>query len=207
MNMRVVLEGTTPGMKDAKEAGKIAPDMFFIRDELLYGLRGGLEEGRISRALMTTNEPTETFGHRERDHEMMPGKLAIHLSFKPLTCLNVLTGWAVAIAEVSVDDVEVSTVLTFVIRNPCLPGAAGDHGISAPKCSMYSGPKVWKISFIEVMVEPLHGMVDDLHGVFGSLLGEVKIEHGSFQAAVAHVSLNNFRMDSGLEKVCCIAMA
>jgi len=129
MNMRVVLEGTTPGMKDAKEAGKIAPDMFFIRDELLYGLRGGLEEGRISRALMTTNEPTETFGHRERDHEMMPGKLAIHLSFKPLTCLNVLTGWAVAIAEVSVDDVEVSTVLTFVIRNPCLPGAAGDHGI------------------------------------------------------------------------------
>lgn len=72
---------------------------------------------------------------------------------------------------------------------------------------MYSGAKVRKISLIVVIVEPLHGMVDDLHGVFGSLLGEVIIEHGGLQAAVAHVSLNNFRMDSGLEKVGCIAMA
>jgi hypothetical protein len=50
-------------------------------------------------------------------------------------------------------------------------------------------------------------MVNDLHCIFGSLLREVKIEHGGFQAAVAHESLNNFRMDPGLEKMGSIAMA
>jgi hypothetical protein len=55
-------------------------------------------------------------------------------------------------------------------------GAACNHrigGFSVPKHSMYCGPKVEKISFIVVMIETLHHLIDQMGGIFLSLLGEV----------------------------------
>jgi hypothetical protein len=60
---------------------------------------------------------------------------------------------------------------------------------------------VRKISVIVVIIEPLHGIIDNVVCVFGSLLGEVKIDHRGLKATVAHISLNNFRMNPGLQKM------
>ena len=55
--------------------------------------------------------------------------------------------------------------------------------------------------------EPPHGAVDDLAGVFRAFFGQVKIDHGGFQFAVAHVSLDNSWIDAGLQKMGSIAVA
>ena len=47
-----------------------------------------------------------------------------------------------------------------------------------------------KISFIVVIIESPHGVVDDLIGVFCALLSEVKVEHGRLQIGMSHVALD-----------------
>jgi len=106
----------------------------------------------------------------------MAGEPALHLGFKPLPALLVLTCRAMAVAARAVNDVEVSTFFTLIIGDSCLLGAACNHrigGFSVPKHSMYCGPKVEKISFIVVMIETLHHLIDQMGGIFLSLLGEV----------------------------------
>lgn len=56
-------------------------------------------------------------------------------------------------------------------------------------------------------MEPLHGGVDDFAGVFRSLLGEMKIDHGGFKACMSHISLDDSGIDAGFQKVGGIAMA
>jgi len=57
------------------------------------------------------------------------------------------------------------------------------------------------------MVESLHHVIDQLAGVFVTLLGEVKIEHGGFELGMAHVTLDDSQIDSGFEKMGGIGMA
>jgi hypothetical protein len=74
---------------------------------------------------------------------MMAGKLSVHLGFKPLSCFDVLTCGAMAIAARAVDDVELSTLFTLVISDACLPGVARNHGIEG--FSVLSGHLVAKV--------------------------------------------------------------
>jgi len=48
------------------------------------------------------------------------------------------------------------------------------------------------------ILESLHDLVDELTGVFMSLLGEVEIDHGGLQAGMAHVFLDDPEIDSCL---------
>jgi hypothetical protein len=76
-----------------------------------------------------------------------------------------------------------------------------------PKDAIYSGPKVRKISLIEYTVKSFHSIVYDFIGVFGPLVGEVEIDHGSFQLAMAHVPLDEPGVGPSLQQMGCIALA
>src|SRR6266404_4656378 len=54
---------------------------------------------------------------------------------------------------------------------------------------------------MEVMIESLHHVVDQLAGIFLTFLGQVKIEHGGFEASMAHVALDNARVDAGFQEM------
>jgi hypothetical protein len=50
---------------------------------------------------------------------------------------------------------------------------------------------------MEVMIESLHHVVDELRGIFLALLGQVEIEHRSFEAGVAEVALDDAQVNPG----------
>ena len=60
---------------------------------------------------------------------------------------------------------------------------------------------------MEVMVESLHHVIDQLAGLFVTLLGEVKIEHGGFELGMAHVTLDDAQVNSGFEEMGGVGMA
>ena len=51
------------------------------------------------------------------------------------------------------------------------------------------------------MIESLHHVIDQLAGVLLAFLGQVKIEHGGFELGMAHVALDNARVDAGFEEM------
>ena len=64
-----------------------------------------------------------------------------------------------------------------------------------------------KISWMEVMIESLHHVVDQLAGVFLALLGQVKIEHGGFESSMAHIALDDAQIDAGFQEMSGIGVA
>jgi hypothetical protein len=62
------------------------------------------------------------------------------------------------------------------------------------------------MSLIVVMVISFHQIVDDAVGVFMPLGGQVEINHGGVQAAVAQVLLDTAKVDSRFQQVCDIRM-
>ena len=61
--------------------------------------------------------------------------------------------------------------------------------------TIYSGAQVWKVSLIVVMVISFHQIVDDAVGVFVPLCGQVEIDHGRVQTAMAQVLLDTANID------------
>ena len=51
------------------------------------------------------------------------------------------------------------------------------------------------------MIESLHHVVDQLAGIFLTLLGQVKIEHGGLETGVSEVALDDAQVDAGLEEM------
>ncbi len=146
---------------------------------------------------------------------MVAGELPFKLSLEPLAGFVVLAGGTMAVAAGSVDMEGLSTLAALVDGNPRSFGSAlldGIDGLSAPlgmesaKRSMYSEEKVRKISLIEIMVEAFHGSVDDPAGIFGSLLGEVEVDHGGLETGMPQVSLDDSRVHTGFEQMGGIAV-
>jgi hypothetical protein len=52
MNMRMILKGASPRMENAEESRKIASHVLRVRGELLYGLGGRADSGRIGDGLV-----------------------------------------------------------------------------------------------------------------------------------------------------------
>lgn len=51
------------------------------------------------------------------------------------------------------------------------------------------------------MIESLHHMVDELRGILLTLLGQVEIEHGSFEAGVTEIALDDAQVDAGFQEM------
>ena len=63
------------------------------------------------------------------------------------------------------------------------------------------------MSLIVVMVISFHQIVDDAVGVFVPLCGQVEIDHGRVQTAMAQVLLDSSDIDPCLQQMCGIRMA
>jgi hypothetical protein len=73
--------------------------------------------------------------------------------------------------------------------------------MSVSKRWIYSGPKVWKISLIVVMVISFHQVVDDAIGPLMALCGKVQIDQGRAQTGMSQVLLNPADVDAGLQQM------
>jgi hypothetical protein len=91
MDVGVILQGSSPGVEDAKESWEITADVVFVEGELFDGLGGSLEQGRVSHPLVFANEATQIFRDGKGEQEMMTGELAFDLFFQPLASFMVLT--------------------------------------------------------------------------------------------------------------------
>jgi hypothetical protein len=57
------------------------------------------------------------------------------------------------------------------------------------------------------MVESLHYLINQLAGILLTFLGQMEIDHSSFQLGMAHVSLDNPQIDSSFEKMGSVGVA
>jgi hypothetical protein len=98
MEMGVILQGTTPGVKNAEETREISADVMLIRSKFLHSFGGGLEQGSVRYPLVLTNESAQILRDGKSEQEMVTGELPFHLFFEPLPGLMVLTSGAMAIS-------------------------------------------------------------------------------------------------------------
>ena len=129
MDMGVILQGSSPGVKDAEESREISADVMFIQGKFLDRFGGGLEQGRVSHPLVFTNEAAQILRDGKGEQEMMTGELPFDLFFQPLPGLMVLTSRAMAISTGAIDPMELATLLALVKGNATDLGATGDDGI------------------------------------------------------------------------------
>ena len=71
---------------------------FGIRASFLMAVRRGLEQSRVTEALVLAHEGAQLFWNGKGDQEVMAWELALDLFFEPLLGFVVLAGGAVAIA-------------------------------------------------------------------------------------------------------------
>jgi hypothetical protein len=130
MDMGVILEGTTPGVKDAEESREISADVVLIQGKLLHRFGGGFEQSRISHPLVLTDEAAQALRDGESKQEMVTGELAFQLLFEPLLGFMVLTGRAMAISTGAKDPMELATLLALINGDPTDFSATADDGIN-----------------------------------------------------------------------------
>jgi hypothetical protein len=154
-------------MEHAEETGKIGADVFRVLGEFFDGLGGSLKQGGVAEALVLAYESAQLFGDGKGDQEVMARELALDAGLEPLLSFGVLAGGAVAITAGNKELLWLSTAFTLVERDAAglsptrydriddFAMGGGDVGSIA-----YSGPKVEKISRMEVMIESLHDVID-----------------------------------------------
>ena len=67
----MILEGPSPGVKDAEEPQEITADVMFIQGKFLHSFGGGLEQGRVSHPLVFANEATQILRDGKSEQEMV----------------------------------------------------------------------------------------------------------------------------------------
>jgi hypothetical protein len=130
MDMGMILQGSSPGVEDPKETGEISADVLLIKGELFDGLRGGLEQGRVSHPLVLSDEAAQMFRDGKGEQEMVTGELMLHLLFKPLPNLMVLTSGAMTIPAGAIDPMELATLLALIKGDTTSLGTTADDGIN-----------------------------------------------------------------------------
>ena len=96
MDMGMILQGSSPGVQDAEEAGNIGTDVILIEGQFFDGVRGSLEQSGVSQALVLSDEVAQRFWDRKRNEEMVAGELAVDLFLQPLLSFMGLASWAMA---------------------------------------------------------------------------------------------------------------
>ena len=79
MDVRVVLELSSPSMEDAGKAGQAGADEALLFGEAFEGLGGGREQGLVGDLWMGADEGTQGFRDAEGDEEVRPRELFFQL--------------------------------------------------------------------------------------------------------------------------------
>jgi hypothetical protein len=130
MEVGVILQGTSPGVKDAEETREISADVMLIRSKFLHSFGGGLEQGRVRYPLVLTNEAAQILRDGKSEQEMVTGELPFHLFLQPQPGLMVLTSGAMAISTGAIDPMELATLLALIKGDTTSLGATADDGIN-----------------------------------------------------------------------------
>jgi hypothetical protein len=130
MEMGVILQGTSPGVKNAEETREITADVMLIRSKFLHSFGGGLEQGRVRYPLVLTNESAQILRDGKSEQEMVTGELPLDLFLQPLPGLMVLTSGAMAISTGAIDPMELTTLLALIKGDTTSLGATADDGIN-----------------------------------------------------------------------------
>jgi hypothetical protein len=130
MEMGVILQGTSPGVKNAEETREISADVMLIRSKFLHSFGGGLEQGRVRYPLVLTNESAQILRDGKSEQEMVTGELPLDLFLQPLPGLMVLTSGAMAISTGAIDPMELATLLALIKGDTTSLGATADDGIN-----------------------------------------------------------------------------
>ena len=125
----MVLQGSTPGVQHPEEAGQIGADVLWIEGESFDGVRGRLEQSRVTDSLVLPYERAQRFWDGKGDQEMMARELALKLFFKPLLGFTVLAGGAVAITTGAKELWRFGAALALVERHPASFCTTGHDGI------------------------------------------------------------------------------
>ena len=129
MDMGVILQGTTPGVKDAKETREICADELFIGDQFLHRFGGSFKQRGVGRPLVLADEAAQALWDGKGEHEMVTGELAFELFVQLLPALLVLTGGAMAVSTGAMDPMELAALLALIQGDPTGLGTTGDDGI------------------------------------------------------------------------------
>jgi hypothetical protein len=73
MDVRVVLELSSPGVQDTGKARQVRADEAFLLSEPFEGLRRGGEHGVVREALMGAKKRAQGFRDSEGEEEVGPG--------------------------------------------------------------------------------------------------------------------------------------
>ena len=130
MDMGVILQGSSPGVKDAEESREISADVMLIRSKFLHSFGGGFEQGRVSYPLVFANEAAQILRDGKSEQEMVTGELPFDLFLQPLPGLMVLTSGAMAISTGAIDPMELATFFALVKGDATDLGATADDGIN-----------------------------------------------------------------------------
>lgn len=129
MDMGMILQGSSPGVQNTEEAWNIGTDVILIEGQFFDGVRGSLEQGGVSHALVLSHEGAQRFWDRKRNKEMVAGELAPDLFLQPLLSFMVLASWAMAIAAGAIELVGLGAGFALVERNTAGFGTTGHDGI------------------------------------------------------------------------------
>ena len=129
MDMGMIVQGSSPGVQDAEEAGEIGADVLSIQGEFFDGVRRRLEQRGVSHALVLSHEGAQFFWDRKGNQEMMSWELALDLFLQPLLGFMVLTGGAMTIATGAVELAWLGAVVALVERRPAGLRTTGHEGI------------------------------------------------------------------------------
>jgi hypothetical protein len=127
MDMGMVLQGSSPSVKDAEETRQVGADVMGIGGEFFNRFRGGLKQCGVSGALVFSDEGAQLFWDRKSDEKMVRGELALELFLKPLSGFVLLTGRAVAITAGAIELVGLAALFALVKRQAAAFGATGNH--------------------------------------------------------------------------------
>ena len=103
MDMGMVLQGSSPSVKHSKETRQISTEVMLIGGKFFHGLRGGLEQGRVSHALVFAHKRAQALWHCEGEKEMVRGELTVDLFLQPLSSFMVLASRAMTIATGAIE--------------------------------------------------------------------------------------------------------
>jgi hypothetical protein len=116
--------------------------VLLIEGELLNRVRGGLEQSRVTDALVVPHERTQLFWDGKCHQEVMAWELACDLSLEPLLGFTVLAGGTVAITARDKELLRLGTAIAFVKRNPASLRTTGHDGIDDFAMSLGHGASV-----------------------------------------------------------------
>jgi hypothetical protein len=125
----MIVQGSSPGVQDAEEAGEIGPDVLSIEGEFFDGIGGSLEQGGVSPALVLPHEGAQRFWDRKGNQAMVARELTLDLFLQPLLGFIVLTGGAVTIAAGAIELARLSAAVALVERRPAGLRTTSDDGI------------------------------------------------------------------------------